>query len=206
MEKKVQLFMIHGGTTFKNQNDYVGFLKSRRVSIDEKISWDGNYLKEELKDYCKIIKPRMPLQENAKYDDWKIYFERYFDQLIDNIILIGKSLGAVFLAKYLSENEFPRKILAVYLICPPFDDSLLEEDLVGGFELQSNLSKIERHCENVNLLFSRDDDCVPVSHAEKYRNKLPNANIIIYESKNGHFQISEFPEIVKMIRENVLKK
>lgn len=45
-----------------------------------------------------------------------------------------------------------------------------------------------------------DDDCVPVSHAEKYRNKLRNANIIIYKSKNGHFNVSKFPEIVKIIK------
>ena len=62
---------------------------------------------------------------------------------------------------------------------------------------------IEQNCRNINLLFSKDDDCVPVSHAEKYRKKLPNANVIIYENKGGHFQISKFPEIVEMIKENV---
>ncbi len=54
-------------------------------------------------------------------------------------------------------------------------------------------------------MFSKDDDVVPVSHAEKYRNKLPNAKIAIYKSKNGHFKISKFPEIVGMIKEEVRK-
>jgi predicted alpha/beta hydrolase family esterase len=73
---------------------------------------------------------------------------------------------------------------------------------VGGFKLKSNLSLIEKNCRNLTLMFSRDDDSVPVLHAEKYRRKLRNAKIIIYKSKNGHFKISKFPEIVKMIKED----
>ena len=46
-------------------------------------------------------------------------------------------------------------------------------------------------------MFSKDDDVVPVSHAEKYRKKLKNAHIVIYKSKNGHFGIAKFPEIIR---------
>ncbi len=200
MDNKHQIFIVHGGMTFKNQEDYLYFLKNRDVSIENKIRWSEDYLKEALKDNFQIIKPRMPLQDNAKYEDWKIYFERFIDQLEDNIILIGSSLGGIFLAKYLSENKFPKKILSVYLVAPPFDNSLEGEDLVGGFELKDDLSKIMENCSNVYLLFSKDDDCVPISHAEKFRDKLSEAKIIIYESKNGHFNILEFPEIVEMIK------
>ncbi len=161
------------------------------------------FLTESLKDSCHIIRPRMPLQDNAKYEEWKIHFERYFDQLTDNIILVGSSLGAIFLAKYLSENLFPKKILSVYLVGPPFDNSLIGEDLVGGFELKDDLSMIMKNCKNVNLLFSKDDDCVPISHAEKYKEKLLGANIVMYESKNGHFYIPEFPEIIEMIKDDL---
>ncbi len=205
MKQKTQIFFIHGGMTFRNREDYLDFLKNRTISIEDKIRWSKNYLDNKLGEYCKIIRPRMPLQDNAKYNEWKIHFERYFDQLDDNIILIGSSLGGIFLAKYLSENIFPKKILSVYLVGPPFDDTLIGEDLVGGFEPQSNLSMIERNCKNINLLFSKDDDCVPVSHAEKFREKLKNANIVIYENKNGHFNISEFPEIVEMIKDDLKK-
>ena len=144
----------------------------------------------------------MPLQDNARYDDWKIHFERYLPKLKNHIILIGSSLGGIFLAKYLSENKFPKKILSVYLICPPFDNTLPSEDLVNGFKLKSNLSLIEKNCRKINLLFSKDDGVVPVAHAEKYKKKLKNASIIIYKSKNGHFNISKFPELIKMIKKD----
>lgn len=205
MKKKNQVFVIHGGRTFKNEKDYLSFLKTRKISIKKRFSWSDDFLKNNLGRNFEIIKPRMPLQDNAKYREWKINFERYFSQLDDNIILIGISLGGTFLAKYLSENKFPKKILSIYLICPPYDDTLSGEDLVGGFKLKSDLSLFEKNSKNLYLMFSKDDDVIPVSHAEKFRKKLKNANIIIYESKNGHFRISEFPEIVKMIKADVRK-
>ena len=206
MEKeKTQIFIIHGGMTFKNKKDYLHYLKTRKISIEGKIRWRDDYLDKKLGEYCEIIRPRMPLQDNAKYEEWKIHFERYFPHLRNNIILIGQSLGGTFLAKYLSENKLPKKILSLYLIGSAFDNTLPGEDLVGGFKLKSDISMIEKNSPNLNLLFSKDDDVVPVSHTEKFRKKLKNANIIIYESKNGHFKISEFPEIVEMIKNNLKK-
>jgi uncharacterized protein len=196
---KKQILIIHGGMTFKNRKDYLQFLKTRKISIEPKIRWSDDYLKRKLGKAFEIIKPRMPLQDNAKYSDWKIHFERFFPKLRNNIILIGSSLGGTFLAKYLSENKFPKKILATYLVCPPFDNTAIGEDLVGGFRLKSDLSQIEKNSKNLYLFFSKDDGVIPVSHAKKYGKKLKNANIIIFESKNGHFQISKFPEIIKMI-------
>ncbi len=189
--------------TFKNKKDYLNYLKNRDVSIEPKIRWTDDYLKKELGRNFQIIKPRMPLQDYAKYDEWKIHFERHFPYLRDNIILIGNSLGGIFLAKYLSENKFPKKILSTYLICPPFDNSLPGEDLVGGFKLKSDLSLIEKNSKNLYLFFSKDDLVVPISQAKKYRDKLRNAKIIVYKSKNGHFKISKFPEIVKMIKRDL---
>jgi len=201
--KKIQIFIIHGGMTFKNKRDYLHFLKTRKISIKKKIDWTADYLEKNLGSNFEIIRPHMPLQDNAKYSDWKIHFERYFSQLKNNIILIGNSLGGIFLAKYLSENRFPKKILSTYLICPPFENTLDGEDLVGGFNLKSDLSLIEKNSKKLYLLFSKDDDVVPVSHTEKYRKKLKNAKIIIYKSKKGHFRISKFPDIIKMIKNDI---
>ncbi len=205
MKKKKQIIFIHGGMTFKNRKDYLKFLKTKEVSLEKTKKWFNEYTDMELGKKFELIRPTMPLSWNAKYEDWKIWFERYIPFLRNSVILIGSSLGGIFLAKYLSENKFPKKILATYLICPPFDNTLSEEDLVGGFRLKSDLSLLEKNSRNLTLLFSKDDDAVPVSHAEKYRNKLKNAKIIIYKSKNGHFRISKFPEIVKMIKNDIKK-
>ncbi len=198
--EKIQIFYISGGATFKNNRDYTKFLKNRKISIEKRIKWSGDYLEKKLGRKFQIIRPRMPLQDNSKYNEWKIHFERHFPHLRDNIILIGESLGGIFLAKYLSENKFPKKILSTYLICPPFDNSLPGEDLVGGFKLKNDLSLIEKNSKNLTLLFSEKDDVVPIAHAKKYKSKLKNAHIIIYDNIEGHFTISKFPELIKMIK------
>ncbi|MBD3299750.1 MAG: hypothetical protein GF347_00165 [Candidatus Moranbacteria bacterium] len=206
MNQKTQILMIHGGMTFKNKKDYLNYLKTREISIEERISWSGEFFKKSLGQKFEIIKPDMPLGENARYLDWKIHFERHFPFLRNNIILIGKSLGGTFLAKYLSEKKFPKKILSTYLICPPYDNTLPGEDLVGGFKLKADLSLLEKNSKNLYLMFSKDDDVVPLTHAERFKKKLKKAKIIIYQNKNGHFQISEFPEIVSMIKADVNNK
>ena len=200
---KTQLFHIHGGNTFNSKEEYINFLKTRSVSIERKISWSDEYLRKKLGKKVHIIQPRMPCKDNSNYDEWKIHFERFFPYLTDNIILLGNSLGGMFLTKYLSENQFPKKILAVYLTCPSFEDTSINKKQTSGFILKDDLSLINQNTDNLNLLFSKDDDVVPVSHAEKYRNKLPNAKITIFESKNGHFMIPEFPEIIKMIKKDL---
>lgn len=203
MKNQIQVLIIHGGMTFRNKKDYLYYLKTRKVSPEPRINWAGDYLVEKLGKSFKVIRPAMPLKENAKYADWKIFFERYLPFLKGNFILIGNSLGGIFLAKYLSEHKLPKKALSAYLVCAPFDDTVEEEDLVGGFKLKSDLSLIEKNVKNLKLLFSRDDLVVPVSHATKYAKKLVKAKIVIYKSKNGHFNVPTFPEIIKMIKEDV---
>ena len=201
--KKPQILYIHGGFTFKSKSDYIKYLKNSEVKLTPSIRWHGDYLDKQLGREFEIIRPRMPFVENAKYDLWKLNFEKYFTYLRNNLILVGGSLGGIFLARYLSENKFPKKILSVYLVCPPFDNSVSQEDLVGGFKLKSDLSLIEKNCHNVHLLFSSDDDIVPVYHAAKYAKKLTNSHIVIYDHIPGHFKISKFPEIIKMIKNDL---
>ena len=195
-----QIVFIHGGMTFKRRSDYLDHLKEKELSIEPRKKWHGEYLRKRLKDF-QIIKPDMPCKENARYAEWKIYFERFLPFMNHGVILIGSSLGSIFLARYLSRNMFPKRISSLYLLGAPFDDTLPTEDLAGGFRLPKDISGIMQ-ANKVTFLYSKDDDIVPVSHAEKYRKKLPNAEYVIFESKNGHFRIDKFPEIIRMIRKN----
>lgn len=200
MKSKTQVFLIHGGMTFRTRKDYLSFLKKRPVSLEKRSSWSGEWLDKKLgKDY-EVIRTRMPLQDNAAYEEWKIHFERFIPFFKSGVILLGNSLGGIFLAKYLSERKLPKKIGGVFLVCPPFDNSLPGEDLCGGFTLKPNLSLLGKSTKNLYLLFSEDDDTVPLVHAEKYARKLPSARISVYKNKNGHFRVSEFPELVKLIK------
>ncbi|MDQ5938349.1 MAG: serine hydrolase [Patescibacteria group bacterium] len=202
---KPQILFIHGGMTFKTKKDYLNFLKKRPISIEKKIKWHQDFLDKELGKKFEIIRPQMPLKENATYQEWAIHLERFFPYLRHDLILIGTSLGGIFLAKYLSEYKFPKRLLSVYLVCTPFDGYTPGEDLVNGFALKYDLSLLEKNTKNLYLLFSEKDDVVPVEQAEKYRAKLKKAKIIIYKNIKGHFQVAKFPEIVKLIKSDLKK-
>ncbi len=200
VKKRIQILFIHGGMTFKNRHDYLSFLKNREISLAPKLRWSADYLDKKLGHKYEIIRPSMPLKENACYEDWKIHFERYLSLLRPRAILIGASLGGVFLAKFLAENKVKRKFLAVFLVSPPYDNSLPHEDLVGGFNLPSDLSMLEESCRHLYLLFSEQDESVPVDQAAKYAVKLKKAKIKIYPHIKGHFKVTEFPELVSFIK------
>jgi predicted alpha/beta hydrolase family esterase len=202
MPDSAQAVFIDGGMTFEKRDEYLEYLKEREVSLEEEEKWyKGDYLPENLE--ADFVELDMPCSDNAKYEDWKITFEKYLPLLEDQIVLIGFSLGGIFLAKYLSENEFPKNIISLNLVAPPFDDSLPEEDLAGGFELPEDISVIREKAGKTRLFFSKDDNVVPVSHAEKYREKLENPETNIYKDKEGHFQAKKFPELIQKINQDL---
>lgn len=58
-------------------------------------------LQEQLPEF-KVIKPEMPNKDMARYSAWKLWFKKYLPFLdSEKLIVIGHSLGAMFLIKYL---------------------------------------------------------------------------------------------------------
>ena len=196
---KKQILFIHGGSTFKSYREYLSHLKSIEIDLDRyrKTKWSDS-LNIGLGNKFDVLLPKMPNPSNAKYNEWKIIFNKISKLLEKNVILIGHSLGAIFLIKYLSENKFPKKILATLLISPPHDDDGMEESL-GDFILPKSLKKLNNQGGKIFIYQSKDDPVVPYSHLEKYKKALPNA--IIREFKNReHFNQPKFPELIKDIR------
>ena len=101
---KQQILVIHGGDTFDTYKDYLSFLKNREISLDRlrlKRDWK-DILSEKLGENFDVLSPRMPNGTNARYKEWKIWFERVIPFIDKGVIFIGHSLGGIFLAKYLS--------------------------------------------------------------------------------------------------------
>lgn len=200
MLNKPKLLYIHGGTTFKNQKDFLSFLKNRTINLDVYKKWSEEFLDKKLGKKFQIIRPNMPLKENAQYEHWKIHFEKYLPLLGKNFVLIGYSLGGIFLAKYLSENKLKNKADKVFLVAPPYDNKLDGEDLVGGFKLGKDLSLIEKNTKDLYLLFSEDDSLVTLVHADKYRKHFSDDKIFILKNMNGHFRVGELKEILRFFK------
>jgi len=195
---KKQVILIHGGSIFDTYKDYLMFLKNLKIDLDRyrRTKWSDS-LRKELGSRFDVLLPKMPNLMNAKYDEWKILFRKIAPLLDNNVILIGHSLGAIFLAKYLSENKFPKRILATLLISPPYYDKDMGKPL-NGFILPKNLDRLNRQGGKIFIYQSKDDLIVPYSHFKKYKKALPNA-IIREFKKRGHFDQPTFPELIKDI-------
>ena len=197
---KKQIIIIHGGTTFDTYEEYIAFLKNRDVNAEKfktKRDWKG-LLETELSTDYEVFSPRMPNGANARYEEWKIWFERMIPFLENGGIFVGHSLGGIFLAKYFSENIFPKKIAAVFLVAAPFNGVGGEESLTD-FILPQSLEKFAAQTPVIYLMYSKDDPVVPIDECRKYTEKLPQARIIPFSDKQ-HFNQDSFPEIVELLR------
>jgi predicted alpha/beta hydrolase family esterase len=199
---KKQVVVIHGGDYRRSEKRYIAELKKEPVEPEDfkrpESRWKDR-LQEALGNSFEVFNPKMPIPENASYAEWKIWFDKLVPFLKKGVILVGHSLGAIFLAKYLSENKFPIKIAGVILLAGPYE-LLKKNDKTGGFAFKKDFDLLSRQGGRVILYHSKDDEVVPFSDFEKYRKNIPGAELRIFSDK-GHFRQRDFPEVVKDIIE-----
>ena len=196
---KKQIVVIHGGDTFEKYEEFLSFLKNFQIDPDyfKNKGWKDT-LQDKLGEDFEVIAPNMPNKINAKYLEWKIWFEKYFQFLNEGIVFVGHSLGGTFLAKYLSENSFPKKIKALLLVAAPFDAEDSDESL-NDFALPASLAKITERVDKIYLFHSKDDPVVLFEQVNKYKKALPNSEIIAFTDRQ-HFNQERFPELVELLK------
>lgn len=185
---------------FASRKKLVAYLKGKKVkSIDyfRKEGWK-NSLQEKLGIKFDVISPEMPNRFDARYKEWKIWFEKLLPFVKRGAIFIGHSLGGMFLAKYLSENTMRKKPGAVVIVAAPYNGSTNNE-VFKDFKLPRSLARFSRQCKRVYFFQSKDDPLVPFEEVNKYRRELPGAELKIF-SKKQHFNQSTFPELVWLIK------
>lgn len=199
--KKQQILLVNGGEVFSSDVEYHVSLSQSELSLDYMRyhdSWKRSLQRDLGDDYDVLFSP-MPNTSNAKYSEWKVVFDKVVKLLDNNVILIGHSLGGIFLAKYLSENNLPIEIKALILIAAPYDDE--REESLGDFKITSGspLVKFGRTLDKIYLLYSENDPIVPMVEMEEYLDLWIHAEPIIFEDK-GHFNLDAFPELVGLIK------
>jgi len=198
---KKQVVIVHGGDTFETHEAYLDYLRNFKLELERcrvgKGSWK-RWLQEALGEGYDILLPEMPSASNAQYDEWKLWLDKLMPLLDDEIILVGHSLGASFLVKYLSDGSCPKKVLGVFLVSGVFDT-----DSYGyGLASFAHRGTIDLHTENVYLYHSKDDPVVPFSAMEKFKEALPHAHARAFEDRR-HMNQPEFPELAEDIRDLV---
>ncbi|KND47795.1 MAG: hypothetical protein AB197_00935 [Parcubacteria bacterium C7867-002] len=194
-----QIVLIHGGNPFDTHEEYLLFLKNRPIWFENfrKKDWKET-LNEKLGAEFDVIKPQMPCKENAKYAEWKIWFERLIPFFEDEVVFIGHSLGGIFVAKWLSENNYPKKIRATLLIAAPYQINGKGQQFTD-FKLTEKLEKFTTQGGNIIICHSEDDPIVNFNDSKMYKKGLPESEVITFKDRK-HFNGTDFPEIIQKIK------
>ncbi len=196
-----QLIYIHGWMCFPDNKAFCKALETRDYDPFEK-KGDRKDWFESIKGTYQIIRPEMPNKNMASYKARKIRFEKIFPYLNDeNLVMVGHSLWAMFLIKYLWENTFPKKVKQLHLMSTVFDESDMTEEEKYSWDFAydpSIIPNLEYQVDEIFLYHSTDDDLVPYAHAEKIKAYLPKAKLITFHDR-GHLLQSEIPEVLENI-------
>ena len=196
-----QVVVIHGGDSFLTYDAYLSSLKNLKVesadSFRPKKDWKATS-QEVLGGEYDVLLPRMPNKNNAKYLEWKIWFEKMIPFLNKEIILVGHSLGASFIAKYLSEENFPKKILGTFLVAGVYDTDI-DKPMIE-FVVPKLPTLLKQQGGPVFLYHSKDDPFVNFTELVKFQKALPNATARVFENRGHFFGQETFPELVADIK------
>ena len=199
---KQQVLLIHGGTTYATSDAYLDALKTKTPNLEWILSrrdWK-NELQDDLGNDFAVYVPKMPNAQNAQYDEWKILFEKIVDLLDDDFVLIGHSLGAIFLVKYMSENNIAKRVKKTMLLGAPFDDEGMVNEPLLSFLRKGTLEHFSAQAGEVYIYHSEDDFAVPFGHFLKYQQALPSAHFRAFTDRN-HFLQASVPELVADIKD-----
>ncbi len=149
-------------------------------------------LKKEIGRDYDIEYPELESDESASDFGWIEQVDKKIAAVQSEVILVGHSLGASMLLKYLSEYKVKKKISGIFLIATPFWGG--SEDWVQGLKLQEDFA--EKLPKNIPIFFyqCRDDEEVPFEQFRSYKQKLPWATF--RELKTGGHQFNDDLSIV----------
>ncbi len=198
---KTPVIVIHGGNSYPSHEAYLENLREKEVDFERMRSYVGWKMKlqDKLGDKFDVFSPRMPMGDNADYELWKLWFEKILNKLNKPAILLGHSLGAMFLVKYYSENKSKNKVKALLLVAPVCCNKGLSQEGCAKFELTKDVSVLTDIADNVVFFHSEDDPVVSYKSFLEFKKLIHDAEFMSFSNK-GHFNTSEFPEIIKVIK------
>ena len=164
-------------------------------------AWDDKLvrsLETELGEQYAVRYPRMPNEADPHYPAWKAALFKQFDELDDDAILIGHSVGGTFLIHAVAEHRPKRTWSAVLLIAPPF----LGEGgwPADGTDPVTNLTEELRADVPVFLYHGAADDEVPVKHMELYAAAIPHAKTRVLADRD-HQLNNDLSDVARDIRD-----
>jgi pimeloyl-ACP methyl ester carboxylesterase len=162
--------------------------------------WDNKLvdsLRRGLGDGYEVRYPRMPGEDDPSYAGWSVAIRRELAALDDGAVVVGHSVGATILVHALGELPPDRRLAAIVLVAAPFAGA-------GGwpgneFELPADLGARLPGGVPVHLFHGLADETAPPSHASRYADVLPQAQLHLLPGRD-HQLDDDLTEVADAIR------
>ena len=160
------------------------------------------WLKQELENKgYEVIVPKFPTPFNQSLESWLKVFSNYENNINEETVLIGRSLGAAFILNYLEKRN--EKIKAAFLIAGYH--KLLNNQF---YELNKSFvykefdwEKIKENCGKFFVISSDNDEYIPLETSKELANLLHAELKIIHNG--GHLNkkagFEKFPQLLDAI-------
>ena len=139
-------------------------------------------LEEALGTGYEVRSPKMPDEESPEYEAWGEQISR---ELTDDAVLVGHSLGASILLKYVSKGKTERPIAGIFLVATPYWGA--EDWEVEEYALQKDFASRLPEGLPVFLYHGREDEVVPFEHLALYAEMLPRATVREFDGRGHQF-------------------
>lgn len=133
--------------------------------------------------------PPMPGFDNPSCAKWINEIERYAGQeTMDEIYLVGHSLGATSILRYLENTDNKLVISGAVLVSTPTEKTA-NKNLDGFFKSPFNFGSIKSNCKSFSIIHGDDDNHVPINQGINLAKAL-NVPLIVIPN-GGHLSGQE---------------
>jgi predicted alpha/beta hydrolase family esterase len=138
--------------------------------------WDNKLvasLEDALGAGTRIRYPRMPDEDDPRYDAWKAALLEELKSLEDGAILVGHSIGGTILLHVLAEERLTFRPAALLLIAAPFigEGGWPSDEIAPPADLAKRLPARMP----VFLYHGTEDQIAPLAHAQLHARAIPQA-------------------------------
>jgi uncharacterized protein len=155
-------------------------------------------LREELGAEFEVDFPALPNPDDPHYAQWSERLGEILAGLGDPAVVVGHSLGSSVFLKHLAEGGGSERITGVVLLTTPFWGASgweAEWALPDGWPDEST------ELPPTFFFHSVDDEEIPVSHLERYRERFPDATCRELDGCGHLYDRGDLTEIAGAIRD-----
>jgi len=142
--------------------------------------------------------PAMPREADPDYNEWKKQIHSRLSALSEPVILVGHSLGASIILKYLCDSPAVLPAAVFVIASPVWHD---EQDWYWpAAALPANAGSVIPKEVPLFLYQAKDDSVVPVKHVHILSELFPHAHIRIFKD-GGH----QFEKHISAVAKDILR-